>query len=187
MLTHRHLGFRHLVAVAVLGGLIAAAPATARHDDRARYEIARLAHGLEVAIDQVRRQIHGDFYRDRGTGLLDRELAELQWQAGRFRQEVEHRGPGSRQARVQLDALLQDFYDAGWAMGRTPVARHARLDYERARYFMDTLIERYGGYRNFQHVRPSRNDHRVVPYGHGRWDDRRWDRDDRRRAYPRRY
>lgn len=179
MLTHRHLRIRHILAVTVLGGLIAAAPATARHDDRARYEIARLAHGLEVATNEVRRDTRQVYRGHRGGhALLERELTELQWQAGRFRQEVERRGPGSHQARVQLEALLQRFYDAGRAMGRTPVSGHVRQDYERARYFMDTLIARYGGYRHFQHVRPSRNAHQVVPYGHGRWDDRRRDRDD---------
>jgi len=182
MLTTRHLGFRHLVTVAVLGGLIAAAPATARHEERARHDVARLAHGLEVATDQVRRQIHGDFYRDRrGDSRLERDLAELQGQAARFRQEVERRSPSSRHARSQLAALLQRFYDADRTIRRTAVPGHARNEFERARYFMDTLIELYGGYRNFRHVHPSGQD-RVVPYRHDRWDH-----DDRRRAYPRRW
>lgn len=178
MLTHGHLRIRHILAVTVLGGLIAAAPATARHDDRARYEIARLAHGLEVATDEVRRETRHDFRGYRGDALLERELAELQWQAGRFRQEVERRGPGSHHARVQLEALLQRFYDAGRAMGRTPVSGHVRQDYERARYFMDTLIARYGGYRHFRHVSPSRSGdgHRGWQRDTRRWDDRRRDR-----------
>ena len=180
MLTHEHLRIRHILAVTVLGGLIAAAPATARHDDRARFEIARLAHGLEVAADEVRRETHFAFRGHRaGSGPVERELAELQWQAGRFRQEVERRGPGSHHARVQLEALLQRFYDADRTIRRTPVAGHVRHDFERARHFMDTLIAHYGGYRHFRHVQPS-----GSHGGHrGSWDrdarrrdDRRWDR-----------
>jgi hypothetical protein len=178
MLTHGHLRIRHILAVTVLGGLIAAAPATARHDDRARHEIARLAHGLEVAANEVRRETQYAFRGHRGAnGLVERELAELQWQAGRFRHEVERRGPGSHPARIQLEALLQRFYDADRTIRRTPVAGHARGDFERARYFMDTLIAHYGGYRHFRHVQPS---------GQRGGQGQRWDRDDRRhRAYPR--
>lgn len=165
MLTHGHLRIRHILAVTVLGGLIAAAPATARHDDRARYEIARLAHGLEVATNEARRETHFAFRGHRGgNGQVERELAELQRQAGRFRHEVERRGPGSHHARVQLEALLQRFYDADRTIRRTPVAGHVRHDFERGRHFMDTLIAHYGGYRHFRHVQPSGS------------HDRRWDR-----------
>lgn len=161
MLTQRHLGFRHLIAVAVLGGLVAAAPATAqrydRYYDRARHDVARLAHGLEVAADEVRRETGYDSYYGRrgGDGRLERELAELQWQAARFRQEVDRRSPRSRHAHAQLSALLQRFYDADRMIRRTAVSGRARQDFERARYFMDSLIDVYGGYRNFRHVHPS--------------------------------
>lgn len=188
MTTHRHLGSRHLIAALLLGGLVAAAPATARHEDRARFDVVRLAHGLEVATDDVRRATRGGFWGRRGgDALLDRELAELQRQAGRFRTEVERRSPSSRHARHQLDALLQRFYDADRTIRRTPVAGHARHDFERARYFMDTLIERYGGYRHFRQVQPSRQGARHHERGHWDRDDRRWDRDDHGRARPRRY
>ena len=163
MLTHRHLGFRHLIAVAVLGGLVAAAPASAqrydRYDryDRGRHDVARLAHGLEVAADEVRRQSGYDDYWGRrgGNGHLERELAELQWQAARFRQQVERRSPSSRHAHAELSALLQRFYDADRTIRRSGVSGRARQDFERARYFMDSLIDRYGGYRHFRHVQPS--------------------------------
>lgn len=179
MRTHRHLGFGHFIALALLAGLVAAAPATARHEDRARFDVARLAHGLEVATDDVRRQVDRGYAWDRRRGdtRLERDLAELQWQAARFRQEVDRRSPSSRHARAQLDALLQRFYDADRTIRGTAVPGHVRNDFERARYFMDTLIARYGGYHNFRHVYPS-----GQRGGHDRWD-----RDDRRgrRAYPR--
>ena len=178
MLTHRRLGLRHLFAVAVLGGLIAAAPATAQRYDRARHDVARLAYGLEAATDEVRRQTgHDPWGRRGGDARLERELAELQWQAARFRQQVERRSPSSHHARAELSALLQRFYDADHWIRRTPVSGRARQDFERARYFMDTLIDRYGGYRNFRHVQPSGQ----------RGGQDRWDRDDRRgrRTYPR--
>ena len=174
MLNHRHF-IRHFVALALLLGLAGAAPATARHQSHARNDMVQLAAGLEAATDEVRRELRGAYWGRRGgDASLERELAELQWQANTFRRQVARTAPRSRAARSELSVLLRRFYDADREIRRTAVPGHARNEFERARYFMDTLIARNGGYEHFRHVRPS---------GHGDRHDHRQDR--RRRAYPR--
>ena len=138
--------------------------------DGYRQAVPRDEYGRVVPNDRLR-QGPADAYGYGSGGRYDgryapqvdgRTLArfqELYRQAAHF-DDLVGRTRSERVLRPALENVLLAFYDAGHDLEHDDVPTYVRDDFERARVYMDALIDQFGGYRQFRNVRP----------GHAGWN-----------------